>query len=78
MPDDLTSFMINYSTWVITSSLEKKQFNVKRQCFFSCGPFTVRAWMTLALLIISTMEVKYMNKSGFFYEQGQSLENKSV
>lgn len=68
MPDDLTCFMINFSIQTIASSFEKKQFSLSDRAFSHVVLFNICAWMTLALLIISTTVVRYLWKSGFFYE----------
>jgi hypothetical protein len=53
---------------VIASSFEKEQFRVSDRAFSHVALFNICAWMTLALLIISTTILKYLQKSGFFYE----------
>lgn len=68
MPDDLTCFMIYFSIWTIVSSFEKKQFSLNDRAFSQVVLFNICAWMTLALLIISTTVVRYLWTSGFSYE----------
>lgn len=68
MPDYLTCFMIYFSIWTIVSSFEKKQFSLSDRAFSQVVLFNICAWMTLALLIISTTVVRYLWTSGFSYE----------